>query len=126
MPKYETEWKDYKLPTGQDFAVAVCGYSNRVRHMTFGQDPLRKLFVQSVVVEENENCSSADHCLATDCPLNHTEGEHLAHMLDMNEDEAVDEETSKMWGADTAVGCLVAMAKRISDEMAVENKDKAK
>jgi hypothetical protein len=117
MALYETTWKDFRLPTGQEFAMAVCGYSNKVRHMTIGEDPIRRMFVKSIEVE-GERCSTGDHCLALDCPLNHTEGEHLAHMLDMNQDEPVDEETARLWGKETAVDCLVEMAKRFSASLA--------
>jgi len=117
MAVYETTWKDFQLPTGQAFAMAVCGYSKLVRHMTMGEEPIRRMFVKSIEVE-GERCSTGDHCLALECPLNHTENDHLAHMLDMNKDEPVDEETAKLWGKDTAVGCLVEMARRFSASLA--------
>ena len=116
MAEYPTDWRDYCLPGGQQFAVAVCSYGGRVRHMTIGNDMVRRMFVRHVEVE-NDRCSSGDHCLALDCPLNRTKQEHLAHMLDMNVDEPVDAETAKSWGKDTAVGCYVEMARRISAEL---------
>ena len=119
MATYDTTWKDFKLPTGQVFAMAVCGYSGLVRHMTLGDDPMRRMFVKNVEVE-GKSCSSGDHCLALECPLNHTEREHLAHMLDMNQDEPVDEETARLWGKNTAVDCLVEMARRFSASLAAE------
>ena len=117
MAQYETTWKDFQLPTGQAFAMAVCGYSKLVRHMTVGDDPIRRMFVRSIEVE-NDRCSTGEHCLALECPLNHTEHEHLTHMLDMNQDEPVDEDTAKLWGKNTAVDCLVEMAKRFSASLA--------
>jgi hypothetical protein len=42
MALYETTWKDFRLPTGQEFAMAMCGYSKLVRHMTMGNDPIRR------------------------------------------------------------------------------------
>ncbi len=117
MTRYDTKWMDYRLPTGQDFAMAVCGYNGKVRHMTIGADPLRRMFISYVEVE-GQNCSTAQHCLALDCPLNHTEQEHLAHMLDMPVDEPMDEATARLWGKDTAVGCLVEMAHRFSESLA--------
>jgi hypothetical protein len=119
MKRYDTKWMDYRLPTGQDFAMAVCGYNNKVRHMTFGNDQLRRMFVTFVEVE-GQSCSTSQHCLALDCPLNHTEHEHLAHMLDMNTDEPVDEATAKMWGKSSAVDCLVEMAHRFTESLAKE------
>jgi hypothetical protein len=119
MPSYVTTWKDYRLPTGQEFAMAVCGYNGKVRHMTIGNDPLRRMFVREVTVE-GDFCSTAQHCLALDCPLNKTEQEHLSHMLDMRQDEPVDAETAKLWGRDTAVGCLVEMARRFSKSLESE------
>ena len=119
MTKYDVNWKDYRLPTGQDFAMAVCEYNNKVRHMTFGADPLRRMFIQGVEVKDGI-CSSAEHCLALDCPLNRSEPEHLAHMLDMHEDEPVDKATASLWGQTTALGCLVEMARRFSLELQAE------
>jgi hypothetical protein len=116
MARYATTWIDYRLPTGQDFAVAVCGYSGKVRHMTFGQDPLRRMFIKFVDVE-GEKCQTADHCLATDCPFNHTESEHLAHMLDMAADEPTDEQSAEVWGTGSTVEALVKFAKKVSDEL---------
>ncbi len=116
MAQYPTDWKDLRLPTGQEFAVAICSYGGRVRHMAFGNDVMRRLFVRAVEVE-GDRCSTGDHCLALECPLNHTENEHLAHMLDMQQDEPVDAETAKLWGQNTAVGCYVEMARRISAEL---------
>jgi hypothetical protein len=125
MTRFDTKWIDYRLPTGQDFAMAVCGYSGKVRHMTIGNDPLRRMFVQHVDVND-QICSSGDHCLALDCPLNHTEHEHLTHMLDMSVDEPVDEETAKAWGKNSAVDCLVEMAHRFSESLAQSQPDKQK
>ena len=81
MQKYLTRWIDYKLPTGQEFSVAVCGYSGKVRHMYLGDDPIRRMIAQHVYAEEGF-CQIGDHCLALDCPLNRAEQEHLLHMLD--------------------------------------------
>lgn len=119
MTLYDTDWKDYQLPTGQAFAMAVCGYSNLVRHMTIGEDLIRRMLIQGIEVDE-KRCSAGGHCLALECSLNHTDPEHLAHMLDMAEDEPVDEETAKLWNKDTAVGCLVEMARRFSASLAAD------
>jgi hypothetical protein len=119
MAQYETIWRDYHLPTGQEFNVAVCGYNGKIRHMTLGSDPLRRMFVQKVTVD-GQTCNCAHHCLALDCPLNHTEHEHLMHMLDMYRDEPVDEATAKLWGKKTAVDCFVEMARQISESLARE------
>jgi len=117
MAYFETNWKDFQLPTGQAFAMAVCEYSKLVRHMSIGEDPIRRRLVRGIEID-GDQCSTSKHCLALDCSLNHTDPEHLAHMLDMNEDEPVDEETAQLWGQKTAVGCLVEMAKRFSASMA--------
>ena len=65
MQKYLTRWLDYKLPTGQEFSVAVCGYSGKVRHMYLGNDPVRRMIAQHVYAEEGF-CQIGDHCLALD------------------------------------------------------------
>jgi hypothetical protein len=74
------------------------------------------MFITRMDVSDGK-CSAGDHCLALECPLNHTEHEHLVHMLDMSQDEPVDKETARMWGKDTAVGCLVEMARRFSTSL---------
>ncbi|MCL2150444.1 MAG: hypothetical protein FWH51_05940 [Dehalococcoidia bacterium] len=120
MTIYNVTWRDFQLPTGQAFAMAVCGYSKLVRHMTIGLDPIRRMFVKGIEINE-EHCNTNEHCLALECHLNHTNPEHLAHMLDMEEDESVDEETARLWGQNTAVGCLVEMARRFSASLAADN-----
>ena len=119
MVEYATTWKNYYLPPVQEFAIAVCGYNGRVRHMTIGRDPMREKFVRGITVN-GEKCSSAMHCLALECPLNHTKHEHLMHMLDMYADEPADEASAKLWGKDTVVDCLVEMARQISESLAHE------
>jgi len=119
MAQYPIHWKDYRLPTGEEFAVAVCGYSGKVRHLTIGQDPLRHMLASHVDVD-GQGCSSAKHCLSLNCPLNHSENYHLMHMLDMYKDEPVDEATAELWGKKTTIDCLVEMARRISDSLAAE------
>lgn len=114
MAVYATTWKNYCLPTGHEFAIAVCDYSGRVRHMTIGRDPMRQNFVRSVTVSRKK-CSSGNHCLALECPFNHTTHEHLMHMLDMYADEPADEASIKLWGKGTVVDCLVEMARQISE-----------
>ncbi len=114
MPKYSTKWLDYRLPTGQEFAVAVCGYTGKVRHLYIGNDPVRRAFIQHVHVE-NEWCQTAEHCLALDCSLNRSEQEHLLHMLDMNEDEPLDAEAAEQWGTTSALECFLKFAKKMTD-----------
>ena len=108
------------MPQGQAFAIAVCGYNGKVRHMTIGRDPMRENFVRSVTID-GKKCSSAMHCLALECPLNHTKHEHLMHMLDMFADEPADEASVKLWGKNTVVDCLVEMARQISESLMQEN-----
>ena len=111
MPKYPTNWVDLKLPTGQEYAVAVCGYNGKIRHMYIGSDPLRRMLVQQVYVEEG-HCQTGDHCLAIDCPLNRSEQEHLLHMLDMNEDEPLDPEAAEQWGTTSTLQCFLRFARK--------------
>ena len=114
MPKYSTKWVDYRLPTGQEFAVAVCGFAGKVRHMYIGNDPVRRMFIHHVYVDDGV-CQTAEHCLALDCPLNRSEQEHLLHMLDMNEDEALDPEAAKQWGSQSTLDCFLQFARKMSD-----------
>lgn len=121
MPKYSTKWVDYRLPTGQEFAIAVCGYTGKVRHLYIGSDPVRRTFIKHVQVE-NEWCQTAEHCLALDCPLNRSEQEHLLHMLDMNEDEPLDAEAAEQWGTTSTLECFLKFAKKMTELLPEEHK----
>ena len=121
MPKYSTNWVDYKLPTGQEFAVAVCGFTGKVRHMYIGSDPVRRAFIHHVFVEDGV-CQTAEHCLALDCPLNRSEQEHLLHMLDMNEDEFLDPEAAAEWGSQSTLDCFLQFARKVADILPEELK----
>jgi hypothetical protein len=122
MPKYPTKWIDYRLPTGQEFAVAVCGYAGKVRHMYIGRDPVRRMLINDIYVED-ESCQLAAHCLALDCPLNKAENEHLLHMLDMNEDEPLDSETAAQWGTDSTLNSFLIFAGKITQQLPEELKN---
>ncbi len=121
MPKYATNWIDYRLPAGHEFAVAVCGYAAKVRHMYIGHDPVRRAFIHHVDVEEGF-CRTGDHCLALDCPLNRSEPEHLLHMLDMNEDEELDAEAAEKWGSQSTLDCFLQFARKMNDILPEELK----
>ncbi len=121
MPKYSTNWVDYRLPTGQEFAVAICGYAGKVRHMYIGNDPVRRAFVRHVFVE-NDWCQTAEHCLALDCPLNRSQQDHLLHMLDMNEDELLDPEAAQQWGTSSTLDSLLKFAHKMSELLPEELK----
>jgi hypothetical protein len=121
MPKYSTKWVDYRLPTGQEFAIAVCGYAGKVRHMYIGSDPVRRAFIQHVHVEDGW-CQTGEHCLALDCPLNHSEPEHLLHMLDMNEDEPLDSEAAEQWGTASTLECFLKFAQKMTELLPEEFK----
>jgi hypothetical protein len=121
MPKYSTNWVDYRLPTGQEFAVAVCGYAGKVRHMYIGNDPVRRAFIHYVFVDDGV-CQTAEHCLALDCPLNRSEHEHLLHMLDMNEDEALDPEAAEKWGSQSTLEGFLKFAQKVTELLPEELK----
>jgi len=116
MPSYPITWLDYSLPTGRQFAIAVCGNSGKICHMFLEKDVVRRTFIRQVSVD-GQNCSGAKHCLAFDCPLNHTEKEHIVHMLDMHEDEILDEETAKLWGTESVADGLVKFVEVVSKEI---------
>ena len=116
MPKYQTKWMDYRLSTGQEFSVAVCAYSGMVRHLYLGNDPVRRMLAQHVYVE-NGYCQTGDHCFALDCPLNRADREHLLHMLDMNEDEAMDPEAAKQWGTDSVLDGFLLFARKMTESL---------
>lgn len=116
MQKYPTKWLDYKLPTGQEFSVAVCGYSGKVRHMYLGDDPIRRMIAQYVYAEA-EFCQIGDHCLALDCPLNRAEREHLLHMLDMTEDEEMDSDAAKEFGTGSTLEGFLLFVKKIGESL---------
>jgi hypothetical protein len=119
--EFDTTWRELTLPGNQNYSIGICAYTNKVRHMIIGNDVLRESMIRKVVLSDDEKtCLVGNHCLAMDCPLNNTEQEHVIHMLDMNEDSPVDEDTARIWGADTVSGCYVALAKRLSEEIAFE------
>lgn len=116
MSKFKTNWIDYRLPTGQNFSVAVCGYSGMIRHLYLGSDPIRRMLAQHVFVEEGY-CSTGDHCLAVGCHLNRAEREHLLHMLDMNEDESMDPEAARKWGTESTLEGFLLFAREMTESL---------
>ncbi len=117
MPKHPITWMDYRLPTGRKFSVAICGNTEKICHMFLGEDVIRRSFIRELNIE-GQNCSAGQHCLALDCTLNKTQKEHLMHMLDMYEDEALDEETAKIWGTDSTVDSLLKFVKQVESMIA--------
>jgi len=117
MPKYPITWNDYRLPTGRQFSVAICGNTGSICHMFLGQDFIRRSFIRELHVE-GQHCSAGEHCLALDCKLNKTPKEHLMHMLDMYEDEALDEETAKLWGTESTIDSLLKFVKQVESMIA--------
>ena len=125
MLSYDTEWRDLQLPSGQKFSIAICGMCNKVRYMTFGTDPLKKLFGQETYIDNEGNCDQGHRCIAKDCKYNTTTDQTLAELFDVDVTDEVDEETAKTWGTKSLSGCYVAMAKKISDELTAETKKDA-
>ena len=123
MAKYNTTWLDYKLPTGYEFAVAVCGYSGKIRHMILEEDPLRRQLITSVEVT-GKICRASEHCLARSCPLNKTNPEHMAHMLDMWVDEPLDGDVSEIWKTGSTVEALVQFADKMNEAVPEELRKK--
>jgi hypothetical protein len=122
MPKYPTTWVDYRLASGQEFSVAVCGYTGRVRHMFIGNDILRRMMIRHVYVD-NDMCQASEHCLALDCPLNRSEREHLLHMLDMQVDEVLDDEqTANQLGTVSTLDALLNFAHKMNEALPEELK----
>lgn len=58
------------------------------------------------------------------CPLNKTEPGHVAHMLDMWDDEPLDEETAKAFGTRTAIEYLVKFAEQMNEVLPPELRKK--
>ena len=125
MARYITTWLDYTLPAGEDFSIAVCGYSGKIRHMIIGEDTLRK---QMIIFTDTtlKTCSSAEHCLVLSCPLNQSKPEHLAHMLDMWTDEPLDEELVGIWNTSSSVDALVKFADKMNEAVPEEFRKKQK
>ncbi len=113
MPRYHLTCLDYCLQSGRAFTVTVCGYSGKVRHMVIGDDTLRHLRRHCVDVT-NSCCEASRRCLALSCSLNQTVPLHLAHMLEMQCDEPLDDETSKMWDTESTVEALVKFADKMN------------
>lgn len=116
MTEYLTTWTDYQFPSGQEFSLAVCSYSGKVRHMIIGKDFLRRTMIKSVDIDDC-HCTSGDHCLDRTCKFNTTQSEHMAHMLDMWTDEKLDEESAKIWGTNSTVEALVRFAEKMNESI---------
>ena len=112
MPEYPITWMDYRLPTGSEFSVAVCGNDGKICQMSLGGDVDRRSSILKVSIE-GQDCNLSRRCLALDCPLNKTPKEQLIHMLGMHEDEVLDEETAKLWGTESTVEGLVKFIKKV-------------
>ena len=121
MSKYLTKWVDYRLPNGQEFSVAVCGYSGMVHHLYLGSDPVRRMLTKHIYVED-DYCQTGNHCLALNCPLNRAEQENLLHMLDMNEDETMDQEAAEQWGTNSTLEGFLLFARKITESLPDELK----
>ena len=119
MPRYSTKWVDYRLPTGQEFSVAACEYSGKIRHMTIGNDTLRRMLIRYVNIQ-GQNCEASQHYLALECPLNRTPREHLLHMLGMSADEPLDDETSALWGTESTIDGLVKFVEKMNKALPKE------
>jgi hypothetical protein len=116
MAKYETVWIDSKLDTGNEYSVGVCTYARKVRHLIIGKDLFKRMILKSVDIE-GEVCSSAAHCLALACPLNHTAQENLAHMLDMSSDEKLDEATAEVWETESMIEGLMKFVDWVNESL---------
>jgi hypothetical protein len=113
MTRYPTTWVDFQLPSGQKFAVSVCGFSGKVCQMFIGDDTVRRTYLRHVEVNET-SCSSGGHCLSSECTLNHTGREHLFHMLDLTGDEQLTGQTAAAWGTASTVDSLVEFANKMN------------
>ena len=114
VAKYKVNWVDYKLPSGKEFGVAVCGYAGKVCYMTLGNDSFTRSMINEVFTD-SEQCGSAEHCLASQCLLNKTEPMHAMHMLEMFQDEQADEETARLWGTESVLKGLLEFAQKMND-----------
>ena len=125
MALYHTTWLDYCLPGGEEFAVAVCGFSGKIRHMTIEKDTLRRQLITSTEVTK-KTCSAAAHCLALSCPLNCSQLEQLAHILDMWVDEPMDDELTKLWHTSSTVDAMVKFAEKMNEVIPADLRKKQK
>jgi hypothetical protein len=116
MPEYPVTWMDYRLSTGSEFSVAICANEGRVCDMFLKGDVDRRSSAHQVNVEGQE-CSRSHRCLALDCSLNKTPKNVVIQMLGMNEDEALDEETAKIWGTDSTVDGLIKFIKNVESKL---------
>ena len=105
---------DYRLQDGQEFTVTVCGYSGKVQHLTIGVDTLRNLR-RSFANITDSGCEASQHCLAVNCSLNRTPPEHLAHLLEMEADEPLDKETTRICGTSSTIDYMVKFAEKMND-----------
>lgn len=123
MAKYPLIVVEYQQKDGQPFTVTVCGYSGKVRHLVIGEDTTRYMRPTMVDVK-GIKCEGSGHCLAFSCTLNKTETGHVAHMLDMWDDEPLDEETTRQYGIKTTVEYLIKFAEQMNDVLPSELRKK--
>jgi hypothetical protein len=87
--------------------------------MIIGDDPTRRMLMRFETVE-GDQCQTANHCLATNCPLNTTAHKHMLHMLDMYHEEKLDAETSRAWETDNVVEGLLKFASKMNESIPAE------
>ena len=116
MPEYAITWIDYRLSTGKEFSVAICSNEGRICHIYLKGDIDRRSSIQQVNIE-GQDCNRSHHCLAQDCTLNKTPKNVVLQMLGMNEDEALDEETAKIWGTESTVDGLLKFIRKVESKL---------
>jgi hypothetical protein len=112
VPKYPITWVDYRLPTGKEFSVAICGNEGRVCQLFLKGDIDHRSSIYQVDIEE-QSCNRSHHCLALDCLFNSTSKNVVIQMLGLTEDETLDQETSKLFGTQSTTEGLMKFIKKI-------------
>ncbi len=116
MIEYPITWMDYRLSTGKEFSIAVCGNEGRICQIFFRGDVDRRSSIGQVNIKE-QYCDHGSRCLALDCPFNKTPKNIVTQMFGMNEDEALDKETAKILGTDSTVEGLIKFVKKVESSV---------
>ena len=123
MEVYKLNWVNCRMPSGKDFAVAVCGYSAKVCYLVLGADTASQILISQARIDQGR-CDRAGHCLAFGCDLNRTEPVHAMHMMEMFQDESADEETARLWGTDSVLEGLLDFSLKMNDILPEELRQK--
>jgi hypothetical protein len=116
MTRFITTWLDYSLPTGQEFAVAVCGYTGKIQYLTIEEDKSIRELLTSVEVTD-KRCEAGESCLVLSCRYNKTGPDQIAQMLKVSPCESLDTAAVEIWQTESTVDALVKFVDKMNEAL---------